>query len=155
MTEKSRNDVSDGVSWWGRQCKGRKSIREGSFFSNSRLTLQQWLLLIYWWARQYPVTDAANEANVDRGTACDVYRWLWEVCSSRLLTTPIMLGGPGVVVQIDESLYHHKPKVIYNIVTLLLLCFHIDSRLGAGEMHLKYKIFGTCTLSVLPFPLDN
>ena len=122
MTEKSRNDVSDGVSWWCQQCirKGRKSIREGSFFSNSRLTLQQWLLLIYWWARQYPVTDAAN---VDRGTACDVYRWLREVCSLRLLTTPIMLGGPGVV-QIDESLYRHKPKVIiiqysYSIFTVL------------------------------------
>lgn len=64
-----------------------------------------------------------------------------------------MLGGPGVV-QIDESLYRHKPKVIYIIVTLLLLCFHVDSRLEAEEMHLKYKIFGTCTctctLTVLP-----
>lgn len=111
MTEKSRNDVSDGVSWWCRRCKGRKTIREGSFFSKSRLTLQQWLLLIYWWARQYPVTDAAKETNVDKGTACDVYRWLREVCSTRLLRTRIVLGGPGVIVQIDESLYRHKPKV--------------------------------------------
>ena len=23
----------------------------------------------------------------------------------------LVFGGPGVVVQIDESLYHHKPKV--------------------------------------------
>ena len=111
MTEKSRNDVSDGVSWWCRRCKGRKTIREGSFFSKSRLTLQQWLLLIYWWAHQYPVTDAAKETNVDKGTACDVYRWLREVCSTRLLRTRIVLGGPGVIVQIDESLYRHKPKV--------------------------------------------
>ena len=26
---------------------------------------------------------------------------------------PIKLGGPGTIVQIDESLMNHKPKVIY------------------------------------------
>ena len=72
MTEKPRSDVTDGVSWWCRRCKRRKTIRDDSFFNKSRLTLQQWLLLIYWWARQYPVSDAANEAQVDRGTAVDV-----------------------------------------------------------------------------------
>ena len=63
-------------------------------------------------ACQYPVTDAYEEASVDKGTAIDVYRWLREVCSSKLLQTPIVLGGPCVIVQIDESLFHHKPKVI-------------------------------------------
>ena len=45
MTERPRSDVSDGVSWWCRGCKGRKSIRDGSFFTKSRLTIQQWLVL--------------------------------------------------------------------------------------------------------------
>ena len=40
-------------------------------------------------------SDAANEAQVDRGTAVDVYRWLREVCTTRLLQTP---GGPGIIV---------------------------------------------------------
>ena len=111
MSEKPRSDVTDGVSWWCRRCKGWKTIRDDSFFNKSCLTLQQWLLLMYWWARQYPVSDAANEAQVDRGTAVDVYRWLREVCSTRLLQTPIVLGGPGIIVQIDEFLYRHKPKV--------------------------------------------
>ena len=130
MTERPRPDVSDGVSWWCRTCKGRKTIREDSFFSNSRLILQQWFLLMYWWARQYPVTDAANEAGVDRGTACDVYRWLREVCSTRLLQTRIVLGGPGVVVQIDESLFRHKPKVVYIIINhnIMLCMFLLESR---------------------------
>ena len=30
------------------------------------------------WARQYPVTDAAQEAEVDKGTAIDVYQWFRE-----------------------------------------------------------------------------
>ena len=39
-------------------------------------------------------------------TAIDVYQWLHEVCTTRLITTgPIVLGGPGIVVQMDESLF--------------------------------------------------
>ena len=112
MQEKTRRDVSDGVCWRCPQCHGRKGIREGSFFAKSRLTLQKWLLVLYLWAREYPVKDVAEEAEVDQGTAIDMYQWLREVCSTKLLQgPPIILGGPNVVVQIDESLFKHKPKV--------------------------------------------
>ena len=89
------------------------------FFSKSKLTLQKWLILLYWWVRQYPVTDAA-EAKIDPGTAVDAYRWLCEVCSTKLLRSRIQLGGNGIVVQVDESLFRHKPKVI---ITAWLPCF--------------------------------
>ena len=115
MEERERSDVSDGVSWYCPQCYTRKTIRDGSFFSKSRLTLQKWLLMMYLWARQYPVTDAMEEADVDRRRAINIYQWLREVCSTKLLSSPIVLGGPGVVVQIDESLFQHKPKVNKNI----------------------------------------
>jgi len=52
-----------------------------------------------------------EEADVDRHTAIDIYQWLREVCSTKLLSNPIILGGPGVVVQIDEFLFWHTPKV--------------------------------------------
>ena len=114
MVERRRSDVSDGVSWWCPHCKGRKSIRDGSFFAKSRLTLQKWLILMHFWAREYPVGDAAEEAQVQQKTAIDIYQWLREVCSTRLITNgPVVLGGPGTVVQIDESLFRHKPKVVY------------------------------------------
>ena len=100
MQERPRRDVSDGVSWWCSSCKGRKSIRDGSFFNESRLTLQKWRLIMYLWARQYPVTDVAEEAEVELHTAIDIYQWLREVCSTRLLQAPIVLGGPGKIVQI-------------------------------------------------------
>ena len=48
------------------------------------------------------MTDAASEAEVTEASACAVYQWLREVCTTRLLHTPIRLGGPGIV-QIDES----------------------------------------------------
>ena len=45
------------------------------------------------WVRQYPVTDVAEEAEVELHTAIDMFQWLREVCSTHLLQTPIVLGG--------------------------------------------------------------
>ena len=72
MEERPRNDVSDKFSWWCRTCKSRKSIREGSFFSKSKITLQKWLLMLHLWSREYPVTDAEDEVEIERRTAVDI-----------------------------------------------------------------------------------
>ena len=111
MRKRSRMDLSDGIIWYCTGCKTTRSIRHGSFFVKSRLTLQQWLVLMYWWAREYPAKDATEEAKVNKNTATTVYRWLREVCSTKLLQAPIILGGPGVICEIDESMFKHKPKV--------------------------------------------
>ena len=111
MRQGTRKDVTDGLVWRCPQCKTTKSVREGSFFTKSRLTLQKWLLLIHFWVKQYPVTDVAVDVEIDKNVGCAVYKWLREVCSTKLLQSPIILGGPGVVVQVDESLFRHKPKV--------------------------------------------
>ena len=97
-------------------CRKTLSVREGSFFTKSRLTLQQWLILIHWWMREYPSGQAAEEAKVSAETTGQIYQWLREVCTTKLLATPIQLGGPGTVVQIDESLFRHKPKVRSNVL---------------------------------------
>ena len=55
--------------------------------------------------------EISREDEITEGTACDIYQWLREVCSTNLLGTQIVLGGPGIVVEIDESLFKHKPKV--------------------------------------------
>ena len=113
MDFQTRSDISDGYRWRcpDTTCRKCVTVRENSFFEKSRLALKKWLVLIYWWARQYPVSDACEEAQVTAKTAVDVYQWLREVCATTLLQTQIMLGGPSRVVQIDESLFTHKPKV--------------------------------------------
>ena len=111
IQERSQKDVSDQYSWWCPQCKGRKTIRTGSFFEKSKLSLNRLLFIIHFWSRQLPVTDAELQLEISRSTAIDIYQWFREVCSTKLLATPIVLGGPGTVVEIDESLFNHKPKV--------------------------------------------
>ena len=61
-----------------------------SFFSKSKMSLPQWLILIYWWVKEYPVIKAAEEAGVceasvismvERGlqhqidAAANLFRW--------------------------------------------------------------------------------
>ena len=38
------------------------------------------------------MTDAMEEAEVNKGTAIDIYQWFREVCSTTLLNTNIVLG---------------------------------------------------------------
>ena len=97
-------------------CCKSAGLRDRTFFDKSKLTLRQWIVLIYWWVRQYPVTDAAQEAEVQEKSAVQAYQYLRDICSWRLLNidAPLMLGGTGVIVQVDESLFRHKPKVRSN-----------------------------------------
>ena len=109
------------LRWYCPQCYTRKSIRAGSFFEKS---LQKLVLLMYMWVRQYPVKDASEEAEVTEHTAIDMYQWLREVCSHTLVIGPlIILGGQQTIVQIDERLFRHKPKVSEKIkIKIKLIC---------------------------------
>ena len=84
--------------------------------------------------------DAAKDSEVTHTTAINVYQWLREVYSTTLINgPPIVLGRPGKVVQIDEPLFRHKPKVIslyqidnkiitihsYKVIQLILGCLPV------------------------------
>ena len=146
MDERPRRDVSDGYSWRCRQCKTRKSIREGSFFSKSKLSLQKWLLLIHLWSTDCPVTSAMEQTATDSRTAVDIYQWLREVCSTKLQQTPIILGGQGRIVQIDESLFRHKPKVRLRVEIITYMCsiivIYLNSITEEDPQHKKFGYLG-------------
>ena len=86
-------------------------------------------------ARRYPVTYGLEEAEVDRRTAIDMYQQLQEVCSTKLLSSLVILCGLGVVAQIDKSLLSHKPKV--NILVRIL---HIAFIIQASSWQTNYWV---------------
>ena len=51
---------------------------------------------MYWWVRQYPVSDAAQEAEVQERTAIQVYQYLRDICSWRLVNLDAPLSGVRV-----------------------------------------------------------
>ena len=75
MVPRQKSDVSDGCIFCCCSCKTTKSLRAGSFISNSELSLQQWLVLLYWWVCEYPMTYVAEEPRIGRDTAIDT-SWL-------------------------------------------------------------------------------
>ena len=54
--------------------------------------------------------SATEQLAVSAKTLVDFYNFLREVCSAALIRNPVQLGGPSRIVQIDESLFAHKPK---------------------------------------------
>ena len=94
-----------------------RSVKHESFFAQSNLSLQKYLLVILHWAYDDQVSDMCERVNVCSRTGVQCFQYLKDVCSWRLPQNPIRLGGRvGVhdrVCQIDESCFSHKPKIVY------------------------------------------
>ena len=84
-------------------CQAVVSVRDKSFFAKSKLSLQTILKLAYLWTRQTRVTTAAREVKVTESVAIDWFNFYRDVCGQYFLDHPITIGGPGKVVEIDES----------------------------------------------------
>ena len=95
-------------------------------------------------------------------TAIDAYQWFHEVCTTALLNMPT---GMGKIVEIDESLFRHKPKVckIFSTITQsgshhchysITVGAHLIIRFGYSEwwLHLKSLAWDTRRLYHLEMP---
>lgn len=91
-------DQSDGLKWEyrkqvnGKRHKAEVSIRKGSWFEKSKITLEEMLKLTYWWCQDLDQAQIKHEVGLAESTGVD-----WDsFCRDKL-------GGKGKVVQIDES----------------------------------------------------
>ena len=86
------------------KCQATQSIRKDSFFKKSNLGIDDILCIIFCWSAQLSVKSTVIMANVCRNSVCQWYQFIREKCSEALLNdVNYKFGGPGVVVQIDES----------------------------------------------------
>lgn len=90
--------------------KQTTAIRKDSFFSRSRLSLQKWIEAIFYWCEDISVTQAVNLLNLSRVTVVNLFSYFREICTKFFEKNPIQLGDAGLIVQIDESCFSHKPK---------------------------------------------
>ena len=88
-------------------CKRKQQLATGTFVEGAHVPLHKLVAIIYFWA-----TDTSVGQTTDHVSMSSRYMYLRDICSWKLLRTPIQLGGTDKVVQIDESVmvkakYHH------------------------------------------------
>jgi hypothetical protein len=111
-----RGQLADGYTWKCKDCKTAVSIRKNSFFTKSHLILQQILLLMYGWSRDYSQKDLAHERRIGdtaSHTTVDWCSFFREVCEGYLIDNPSVIGGldddgNSKIVEIDESKFFHR-----------------------------------------------
>ncbi|XP_066928473.1 uncharacterized protein [Clytia hemisphaerica] len=96
---------SDGIIWRC-QRKGHsleKSIRAGSWFDKSNLTITEILELTYLWSTGVEQSVIIQQMGLSPNTAVDWDMFCREVCEVVILKNSEPIGGEGIRVQIDES----------------------------------------------------
>ena len=98
-----------------RKCRKRISIRHGSFFSRSHLDFSTILYLIHGWIHELPQKYMQMTLKISSpNTIVDWYKFCREVCIDILMKDNRKIGGPGHVVEIDESKFgkrkYHKGR---------------------------------------------
>ena len=102
MYEGSYVNSQDGYKWICRNCKSSCSIRIGSFFHPSKLTLTSLLQFVYLWFE-----DIQSHAIMEKqlkwapATVVDWKNFMRDICVEEIIDDPEPLDGPGVIVEIQ------------------------------------------------------
>lgn len=105
MKLKARMKKIDGYQDYCSVCKNERSIRHGSFFENSHLDLYRILKLIYFYSCD--VTSQkflCREIGISTSVAVTWKNFIRDIYINYVSSISLKIGGPEVVVQIDESL---------------------------------------------------
>lgn len=87
-----------------RGCRTRKSVRTGSFFEYSKLSLCDCMLLLHLWAKNYSEKLILDEFNFSNKTTIDWFRYCRELCVEHFEMDECIIGGQGCIVEIDETM---------------------------------------------------
>ena len=79
------------------------SIRKGSWFDNSGMTLKEILKLTYWWCQDLDQAQIKHELGLAESTGVDWDSFCRQVCEITPLENGQKRDGNGKVVQIVES----------------------------------------------------
>ena len=100
-----KSATSDNRYW---RCPAHKSfkvpLRRGSFFERQCLPLRNIVELLLLWAFKEPVVSTTGLTGISENTVIQWFSHFRDICSWWLNNNPYQIGGPGLTVEIDESL---------------------------------------------------
>lgn len=84
-------------------CNTEISIRKNSFFDTSKLPCSKILRIGWFWLNKVPVTSISSMTGHSRGTIVAFASFYRQLVEGSLNTEHCMVGGDGIIVEIDES----------------------------------------------------
>ena len=102
-------DRSDGLKWEcrkqtrGKRHKAETSIRRGSWFVQSNMTLEEILKFTHWWCQDLEQSQITRELRLARGTGVDWDSFCREVCEITMFDSSQKIGGEGKIVQMMKA----------------------------------------------------
>ena len=107
-----------------KNCKNTISIRIGSFFNQSKIEIWQILALTYYWsvdcggARGFSQKQMKKELELNHCTIVDWKQFCRDVAMQYFINPRHieLLGGPGMVVEIDESLFTKRKNNVGRVL---------------------------------------
>lgn len=86
-----------------RRCRKSYSVFAGTFFSMAKLPLHQIIELAYHWLSNASVSTTIAQTGRASDTVCAYFKYFRELVADSLEETDFCIGGPGIVVELDES----------------------------------------------------
>ena len=99
----------------GNKCNKEVSPFKGTFFDgvSCKIPCHKVIEILYYWAKETRVKDAAREVGVHPNTIVDYFNYCREVCTvSTEKRRDFVIGGVGKIVEIDESKFFKRK---YNV----------------------------------------
>ena len=96
---------NDNWKWRCRTCKSSRSVRDGTLFSQSGLTLQQIMDLVMYWSQGLD-SHRSIKRNINilsDKTIVDWKNFIHALCVGHFIRHPTIIGSVDHVVKIDES----------------------------------------------------
>lgn len=84
-------------------CRKQVSLLKGSFFANGKLKVNEVLLIGYLWLNNCTHTTIHQMTGHSKNTISDYLRHYRQLVASSLEDDVDVIGGPGIIVQVDES----------------------------------------------------
>jgi hypothetical protein len=97
---------TDGVMLYcqKRSCRKAKSVRYDSFFEGTKMSLQDCMLFLHLWGKGYPAKLIVDDFQFSKQTVVDWSRFCRDLCVFHFESDISVVGGPGCIVEIDETL---------------------------------------------------
>ena len=112
---KSKDLKNDGYNW---RCinflcihyQTTRSIRSESWLEKLSICSQKILKILLYWSKNKSQKDISDFVSVSKNTLSKFRKFLLLKIKSHFINNPIKLGGPGVNVQVDETMLNYKVK---------------------------------------------